>query len=372
MATTIKLKRSIKSNTSEDVKDTLLNYGEPAYVANTYLYIGKGTVSGDTTETRIGDQGKVFKALPTGLVDNQVFYDTSPHSSQERPLVWLKDESNQWLTPETLASQVYMTGEEEDERTIVDYIDSIKYAGSSRVGGPATSAKKLDLDSIAVGSNSKPIYFNSLGEPKVCEGPLDIGISGNANTATNATTATNSGNIAVRKNNGIKLYLTGTIDTPDPAGYRALYNNENIYISENNVLIGAAWNDFAELRQCSAEPGTCVAETGTGPLIRSTERLQPGCSIVSDTYGMLIGPQEPNYKAIAVAGRVLATPFEDRELFTAGAAVCSAPDGKISIMTREEIKEFPDRIVGYVSEIPDYDVWTNGVKVNNRIWIKVK
>ena len=40
-------------------------------------------------------------------------------------------------------------------------------------------------------------------------------------------------------------------------------------------------------------------------------------------------------------------------------------------MTREEIKEYPDRIVGIVSEIPDYEEW-NGVKVNNRIWIKVK
>ena len=40
-------------------------------------------------------------------------------------------------------------------------------------------------------------------------------------------------------------------------------------------------------------------------------------------------------------------------------------------MTREEIKEYPDRIIGVVSEIPNYEKW-NGIKVNNRIWIKVK
>ena len=42
-------------------------------------------------------------------------------------------------------------------------------------------------------------------------------------------------------------------------------------------------------------------------------------------------------------------------------------------MTREEIKEYPDRIIGIVSEIPDYETWGSGnVPVNGRIWIKVK
>jgi hypothetical protein len=40
-------------------------------------------------------------------------------------------------------------------------------------------------------------------------------------------------------------------------------------------------------------------------------------------------------------------------------------------MTREEIKEYPDRIVGIVSEIPDYEKWNNK-DIDNRIWIKVK
>lgn len=42
-------------------------------------------------------------------------------------------------------------------------------------------------------------------------------------------------------------------------------------------------------------------------------------------------------------------------------------------MTREEICEWPDRIVGIVSEIPEYERWGSGnVEVNDRIWIKVK
>ena len=42
-------------------------------------------------------------------------------------------------------------------------------------------------------------------------------------------------------------------------------------------------------------------------------------------------------------------------------------------MTREEIREWPDRIVGIVSEIPTYETWgTGGIAVDGRVWIKVK
>ena len=42
-------------------------------------------------------------------------------------------------------------------------------------------------------------------------------------------------------------------------------------------------------------------------------------------------------------------------------------------MTREEIKEYPNRIIDIVSEISDCETWDEGnVAVNNRIWIKVK
>jgi hypothetical protein len=41
-------------------------------------------------------------------------------------------------------------------------------------------------------------------------------------------------------------------------------------------------------------------------------------------------------------------------------------------MTREEIREWPDRIIGLVSEIPEYEYWgDSNIPVNNRIWIKI-
>ena len=76
---------------------------------------------------------------------------------------------------------------------------------------------------------------------------------------------------------------------------------------------------------------------------------------------------------LAVSGRVLAYPYEPKETYNPGDAVCSGPNGTISKMTRAEIRDYPERIVGTVSEIPTYEVWGSGnVKVNGRIWIKVR
>lgn len=140
-------------------------------------------------------------------------------------------------------------------------------------------------------------------------------------------------------------------------------------------VYGAVWNDYAEYRQTKkyVQPGYCVIETGKGDLIKSSKRLQPGANIVSDTFGFAIGETEQTKTPLAVSGRVLAYPYEDRDSYQAGDPVCSGPNGTISKMTREEVREYPERIIGTVSEIPDYEVWgTGNVKVNNRIWIKVK
>lgn len=140
-------------------------------------------------------------------------------------------------------------------------------------------------------------------------------------------------------------------------------------------VYGAVWNDYAEYRRTKkyVQPGYCVIETGKGDLIKSSERLQPGANIVSDTFGFAIGETEQTKTPLAVSGRVLAYPYEDRDSYQAGDPVCSGPNGTISKMTREEVREYPDRIIGTVSEIPKYEVWgTGNVKVNNRIWIKVK
>ena len=181
----------------------------------------------------------------------------------------------------------------------------------------------------------------------------------------------------VKENNILKqsVLITGF----DRSQNLVLGNGNTTKDDDNGVLVatkvrGAVFNDYAEYRESLVkEPGRCVIETGYGDLELSTKRLQLGGNIISDTFGFSIGETNKAETPIAVCGRVLAYPYEDRYKFTAGAAVCSGPNGTVSLMTREEIREWPDAIIGYVSEIPEYKEWgTNKIKVNNRIWIKIK
>ena len=140
------------------------------------------------------------------------------------------------------------------------------------------------------------------------------------------------------------------------------------------TVYGAVWNDYAEYRSSDfIEPGRVICETGNGTLKLSTERLQPGANVVSDTFGFAIGEAENCKTPIAVSGRALVYTYEDRYSYNAGDPVCAGPGGTVSKMSREEVMMYPDRIVGTVSEIPEYERWgTGNVKVNGRIWIRIK
>lgn len=143
----------------------------------------------------------------------------------------------------------------------------------------------------------------------------------------------------------------------------------------NNVY-GAVYNDYAEYRRCSQHilPGSVVVEVGDDSVICSSDRLQLGAMIISDTYGFCIGESEQGVP-VAIAGRVLAYPFEERETFknSIGRAVCSGPNGTVSIMSDQEVKDNPLAIIGTVSSVPDYNTWgSNNIDVSGRVWIKVK
>lgn len=140
-------------------------------------------------------------------------------------------------------------------------------------------------------------------------------------------------------------------------------------------LYGAVWNDYAEFRAQKEiiEPGYCVASSNNGQVYKTTEKFQACDGIVSDTFGFAIGEADECKTPLAVAGRVLAYFHGNREDYQAGDTVCAGSEGKVIKMTREEVKEYPDRIIGIVSEIPEYETWGSGnVAVNGRIWIKVR
>lgn len=149
---------------------------------------------------------------------------------------------------------------------------------------------------------------------------------------------------------------------------------------KGDAVTGAVWNDYAECRQADTqEPGYVLSETGKDTLTKTSGRLQHFAGVSSDTWGFSQGETEKAKTHIAVAGRVLVYPYQDRKNYHPGDCVCATKGGMVDIMTREEIIKYPDRIVGIVSCVPDYEIWGGGkdadresVKVNGRIWIKVK
>lgn len=147
-----------------------------------------------------------------------------------------------------------------------------------------------------------------------------------------------------------------------------------------NQVIGGIWNDYAELREVysidydKVTAGNVMTECllEEDRICLTTERLEPIPMVISDTFGTCIGRKTKTSKPVALTGRVLVYPYEDRTTYKIGDVVCSGPNGTCSKMTRKEIERWPDRILGYVSGIPSYDTWENNISINNRIWIKLK
>ena len=140
-------------------------------------------------------------------------------------------------------------------------------------------------------------------------------------------------------------------------------DDAGIYIDGRGVMHGAAWNDYAENRHFEGAEniedlvGHVVCEDGKGNLVLSTERLQPCSYIVSDTYGMTIG--EGNIH-VAVAGKVSVIVEEPVEL---GDCITAGANGKASKMSRQEIVNYPDRILGIVTKVSDED---------EKVWVEIK
>ena len=178
-------------------------------------------------------------------------------------------------------------------------------------------------------------------------------------------------------------YIDGITTTSNNQGL--LYLNKNstgdIILGKGGAKVdnkgkvhGAIWNDFAEYRESEVtEPGRVICENGDGTLSLSHKRLQPGATVISDTFGFAIGETDKAKTPIAVAGRVLAHTYEDWWTFEPGEAVCTGPDGTVSKMSRREIRKYPERIIGIVSELPTYETWgDNKIPVDGRIWINIK
>lgn len=350
----IKLRRS-KLDANNSTNESKLNaeqleFGEAMYLdTNKYLIFGDG----GTTSVKNTDL-KRFKAFDKAIVDLQVFCDKTDNTILEK-------EDGTQINPKTKATNVSITYQSKDNNVsaVINDLDGRITTNKSNITNNANDIKalqsRLTTDETNITTNTNNIKS----------------LQGRMNTAeTNISSLQTQGNVT--NLNSTSLYVTGVkYDTSSGTkSSNQLYYNSGITITTNNVLKGAAWNDFAEYRQCNDKAGYVVVEKGDGSLIRSHKRMLPGASIISDTYGMVIGKDENGYMPVAVAGRVLAY-ATDKEHMKAGDPLCTGCNGTVSKMSRLETILYPDRIIGYVSEIPSYALW-NDVLVNGRIWVKVK
>ena len=201
------------------------------------------------------------------------------------------------------------------------------------------------------------------------------GVSGSISALRITITKVDSSNTTGSINLTSMQYLT---DRPGDQGGDRAYELPFDWDENRTItcikLYGAVWNDYAEYRSGEiTEPGRVVHECPDGIMRMSTKRLESACEIISDTFGFAIGETDECKTPIAATGRVLAYVDSDRYDFNLGDAVCSGVNGTVSKMTREEIMMYPERIIGTVSEIPEYETWgTGNVKVNGRIWIRIR
>lgn len=377
---------------SDKVEKYILRYGEPIFLKDlNYLVIGDN----EQTIPELIKAHRFFQVAQNAIFYGDSLYDVdleltdnNIHKIANLGFVknYVQDELEKLLA--TLIEGLSATGSQGKTITKIEYdeteqnftvtfsdikidisqVNNLESILSGLSGLNATGAKDTTLTKITYDQTEKKftVNFEPIQISTAQITGLDEKIKG--------TIVNRADTIKVTSKFNGNYYVVGISENDKDSDYKSLYyssKNSPYFKADTGVLMGAAWNDFAEFRQCSAECGKVVCEIGNGKLMESFARLQAAPAVVSDTCGIVIGQQGDGYVPIAVAGRVLVYKNES-EVYHAGDAVCADVGGKVSVMTREEIKEYPDRILGYVSEIPTYDIWNDRVKVNNRIWIKLK
>ena len=337
------------------------NYNNGDVILNTSTK--KEYVYNNGTWIELGDEGSyVLKETGKGLSTND--YTTA----EKTKLAGLSNYTLQTATSSTLGG-VKIGSTLTINNSVLDY--NLPVATSSTLGGIKAG------DNITIASDGTlsiggylPLSGGTLTGKLTVDG-VDTGLE--VQSAITGNTITGIKATRTDLNKGVSI---GINDTKE-----GIYSSDQskwiIYSADGKAytdmaLYGAVWNDYAEFRNCSnGEAGYCVIENGDDTMSLSTKRLQYG-GIISDTFGFVIGDQK-NGKPIAVAGRVLAYTDKDRNNFKPGDAVCSGPNGSVSKMTRKEIKEYPEKILGIVSSVPTYEFWgPKQIPVDGRIWIKVR
>lgn len=316
-----------------------------------------------------GEDKKIQGEL--GLTSGKNYGGSLPATGFEGQLFFLEEEEKPSLPAGGTEGQYLVKNSSTDgdaswKTLTLPSLDYLPLSGGTLTGA-VTGTKIYATDEIGISSSDNKVYLwtdsvlNDMGMSyKVGTNSHCIFNIDGTNNKIRFQTSTNFINTADSTST-----TTGAVTITGGLGVaKKIYGNQ---------VFGAVWNDYAEYRISNClEAGRVICENGDDTLSISTKRLQPGANIISDTFGFAIGKTELAKCPVAVSGRVLAYTYEPRDEFNPGEAVCAGPNGTVSRMTREEIRNYPERIIGTVSAIPSYEYWgENNVPVNGRIWIKV-
>ena len=207
-----------------------------------------------------------------------------------------------------------------------------------------------------------------------------ISVTKLVNSSTSNTTTiidvANNGTAPVVKITGKK----NTDDTAPVSSTSALYVDGNI-LAEGNIsghkVFHAVWNDISDAIEVQdsleIEAGRCYRFDGT-EYSKTSEYCQKGIiGIHSDTAGDILGRKGKHKELdISVGGFVLA--YVDRQ-YESGTPLTSGPNGTLTEMKREDVREYPERLVATYWKPETETEWGSDmykVTVNGRHWVKIK
>ena len=233
--------------------------------------------------------------------------------------------------------------------------------------GASDSSSKLFL----IGATAQDAVAQTYSQDTAYVGTDGELYSGGEKVAKDSGVVHNTGTESIA---GVKSFTDTTASSSKTTGAVKIAGGLGVakYIYGDRVY-NAVWNDYAEYREAvELPPGVVVRADASGVMVPTEKRLMPACRVISDTFGNCMGETDRAKVPVAVAGRVLARPFNPPTSYKIGDVVCSAPGGTVDVMKRREVRRFPDRIIGVVCEIPSYEKWEGKVAVNGRIWIEVR
>lgn len=230
--------------------------------------------------------------------------------------------------------------------------------------GPITVEKSPIIKALSLDKANRLVFYDADNGSIINES--------NAELPVNLLTTTELSTVNSEDLNKYYILCQRENSSGDKKVYKFTFDDLGIFINGRGTTQGISWNDYAEFRplEGEAKPGQVVCDTRKDSVKLSTTRLQPCAHVVSDTYGHIIGDKKDSIP-IAVSGRVRVAMDYSIGNLKLGDCVCAGPDGLATKMTRQEIINYPDRILGVVCEEPNPED-IELINLDSRVWINIK